>query len=286
MDSLLNSTRVRNQLVVPPCDMPLGSGLAPDTPDQTSLFDASSGSNEGDLPNPFLGRISLDKKELDHQKRTKLLRCSNPLLNGPSQLNELTSSMSLYSIDIIALQEHRIFHQEEDLRYFSKSRFQLVTSSATKNSINATVGGVGFLLSPNASSNITNIESISPRIMIAEFSSNPVLTVVCAYSPHNSAPEEEVEEFYTSLRNLLNDIPKHNFLAIAGDFNAKLAVPDVPFSFNKKTNRNGEHLINLLEEYNLYSSNNSFKKCPNHLWTFQYPNGTKAQIDYILFRRK
>jgi len=122
--------------------------------------------------------------------------------------------------------------------------------------------------------------------MIAEFSSNPVLTVVCAYSPHNSAPEEEVEEFYTSLRNLLNDIPKHNFQAIAGDFNAKLAVPDVPFSFNKKTNRNGEHLINLLEEYNLYSSNNSFKKCPNHLWTFQYPNGTKAQIDYILFRRK
>ena len=27
-------------------------------------------------------------------------------------------------------------------------------------------------------------------------------------------------------------------------------------------------------------------KSPNHLWTFQYPNGDKAQIDYILLRKK
>ena len=27
-------------------------------------------------------------------------------------------------------------------------------------------------------------------------------------------------------------------------------------------------------------------KFPNHLWTFQYPNGDKAQIDYIIFRKK
>ncbi|XP_066927256.1 uncharacterized protein [Clytia hemisphaerica] len=72
----------------------------------------------------------------------------------------------------------------------------------------------------------------------------------------------------------------------AGDFNAKLAYPDVPFSFDKATNRNGEYLLDLLQEFDLFSSNNSFMKCANHLWTFKYPNSDKAQIDYILFRKK
>ena len=103
--------------------------------------------------------------------------------------------------------------------------------------MNAFVGGVGFLLSPKASSNLCNIESISPRIIVAEFSSNPTLMVVCTYSPHNCAPEKEVEEFYSSLKNLLDDIPRHNFLSVVGDFNAKLTFTDVFFSFNKLFNR-------------------------------------------------
>jgi len=74
--------------------------------------------------------------------------------------------------------------------------------------------------------------------------------------------------------------------SIVGDFNAKLTYPDVSFSFNKVTNRNGEYLLDLLQEFDLFSSNNSFMKCANHLWTFQYPNGDKAQIGYIFFRKK
>ena len=271
-------------------------GQAPDFLDQTSLFDSTLGSDEGAVLNLNpLRKTSPDKKDFDHPTKCKLLKCSNLLkvstfnvrtLNGKSQFSELVNSMSSNFIDIIAVQEHRIVHQDEVLRYSSKSSFQLVTSSATKNSVNAAVGGVGFLLSAKAFSNLTKIESINERIMIAEFSSNPVLTVVCAYSPHNSAPEEEVEEFYSSLRNLLNDIPNHNFLSVAGDFNAKLAEPDVRFSFNNTTNRNGNLLVDFLEEYNLFSSNNHFQKCRNQLWTFEYPNGSRAQIDYILFRKK
>ena len=153
--------------------------------------------------------------------------------------------MSENDIDLITLQEHRIFHPEDKLQYKSNSSFQLITSSATKNLANATVGGVGLLLSPKAFGNLTKVESITSRIMIAEFSSNPVLTVVCVYSPHNSAPEEEVEEFYSSLRSLLDDIPRHNFLTITGDFNAKLARPDVSFSFNKSTNGEKNEMVSI-----------------------------------------
>ena len=45
-------------------------------------------------------------------------------------------------------------------------------------------------------------------------------------------------------------------------------------------------LLDLLDEFNLLSSTNHFQKKKSKLWTFTYPNGTRAQLDYIIFRKK
>ena len=106
------------------------------------------------------------------------------------------------------------------------------------------------------------------------------------YSPHNASPEDEVEDFYTTLRSTVEQVPLHNFLVIAGDLNAKLGPDEVNFTFNSKTNRNGEILKDFTDEFNLFSSNNSFMKPKGQLWTFEYPSGERAQIDYLIFRMK
>ena len=41
-----------------------------------------------------------------------------------------------------------------------------------------------------------------------------------------------------------------------------------------------------MDEYSLFASNNNFMKSRKQLWTFEYPSGKRAQIDYILFRKK
>ena len=41
-----------------------------------------------------------------------------------------------------------------------------------------------------------------------------------------------------------------------------------------------------MDEYNLFSSKCSFMKPRSRLWTFEYPTGARAQLDYILFRKK
>ena len=56
--------------------------------------------------------------------------------------------------------------------------------------------------------------------MLLEFSINPKLTVICAYSPHNESPEEDFDRFYSDLRSVLDSVPPHNF--IMGDFNSRL----------------------------------------------------------------
>ena len=88
--------------------------------------------------------------------------------------------------------------------------------------MNSTIGGTGILISQKAQKSLNNIETITPRIMIATFNGNPETTVICCYSPTNTADEEEVEKFYEDFSAPVRQVPIHNVLIIAGDFYAQL----------------------------------------------------------------
>ena len=45
-------------------------------------------------------------------------------------------------------------------------------------------------------------------------------------------------------------------------------------------------IIDFLEEFNLYISKTSFMKPKGQMWTFEYPSGDRAQLDYVIFRKK
>ena len=57
-------------------------------------------------------------------------------------------------------------------------------------------------------------------------------------------------------------------------------------SFHLETNRNGEHLIDFATECGLVNLSLQYTKRKGKLWTFSYPNGIKAQLDYILINKK
>ena len=220
------------------------------------------------------------------RKRTIISTFNTRTLNPSSRLSELVRSAKDKNIDIIAIQEHRFFHPDKNIEYHKIEDYHLITASSWKNSVNASVGGVGFLFSPAAMENVLHIEKISPRIIVADFKGNPTTTVISCYSPHNSSSEEELHDFYNILRSSLELVPAHNFLLVAGDFNAKLGTDDVKYAFHLETNRNGEQLVDLAEEFGLLVSNTRFKKNKNQLWTFEYPNGSRAQLDFIMVRKK
>ena len=74
-------------------------------------------------------------------------------------------------------------------------------------------------------------------------------------------------------------------LFIAGDFNAKTGPIEALYSFNSVTNRNGQQLTDFIDQFDLIATNTHFKKHPGQLWTHMYPNGTMAQLDYILEKK-
>ena len=71
-------------------------------------------------------------------------------LNRIGQLPELTASAIDHKIDIICIQEHRYTHSEDIKYHDTGNGWTLATASAWKNSVNATIGGVGMLIGPGA----------------------------------------------------------------------------------------------------------------------------------------
>ena len=200
---------------------------------------------------------------------------------------ELINSASKNHADVICLQEHRIYHEaNEELLIKKLENYHLITSSATKNSCNASVSGVGILISSDAYKACISIEKVSDRIVIMMLNGNPLTTIINCYSPTNASSEEDVTEFYKELTTVVSAVPAHNMLFICGDFNAKLGTDNALFSYHTETNRNGDLLNEFANQFNLTAANTNFQKKSSKLWSFTYPGGVHAQLDYILVRRK
>ena len=83
------------------------------------------------------------------------------------------------------------------------------------------------------------MDNISPRIITANFNRNPITTVVSCYSPTNISDEDDITEFH-NMSSFTRNVPKHNVLIIACDFNAHLGIDhDNKCSYNTETNRYG-----------------------------------------------
>ena len=158
-----------------------------------------------------------------------------------------------------------------------------MTVSAWKNSVNASVAGVGMLIRPRALKTLNSIERIQPRIMAATFNGNPKATIISCYSPTNVSEENEIVTFYEDLSSLVRSIPKHNLLVIGGDMNAQIGKNrNNKYSLHKVSNRNGQHQIDFMIENRLTCLNTNFQKREGKLWTYTYANKSKAQIDNAL----
>ncbi|KAF3837945.1 hypothetical protein F7725_009713 [Dissostichus mawsoni] len=133
-----------------------------------------------------------------------------------ARLVELAHCAEERGVEILGIQEHRRVQTDDRIVYRRVERCTFITASAWRNEAQAATGGVGLMLGPLARKALRRVYHHTDRILIAEFSGNPVTTVIVVYSPTNVAPSEEVEKFYEDLATAVRDVPAHNFLAILG----------------------------------------------------------------------
>ena len=143
---------------------------------------------------------SVFEKSATELKQQKLLKCKQTIqivtfnvrtLNRTGQLPEPIASPVEHKIDIICIQEHRYTHTEDIKYHETGNGLTLVTVSTWKNSVYATVGGLGMLIGPRALKTPDSIERIQPKIFAATFNGNPRAEIIFCYSPTNVNEETE-----------------------------------------------------------------------------------------------
>ena len=142
------------------------------------------------------------EKSATELKQEKLLKCKHTVQivtfnvrtwNRIGQLQELTAFAIDHKTDIICIQEHR-YTYSKDIKYHDTGNgWMLATASAWKNSVNATIGGVGM---PQALKTLNGIEKIHPRMLVATFNVNPRASIISCNSPTNISEETELIAFY------------------------------------------------------------------------------------------
>ena len=116
-------------------------------------------------------------------------------------------------------------------------------------------------------------------------------TVIQVYVPTTNVKEDEVEQFYEDLQDLLELTPKTDVLFIIGDWNTKVGSQEIPgvigkFGFGVQ-NEAGQSLTEFCQENILVIPNTLFQQHKRCLYTWISPDGQyQNQIDFLLCSRR
>jgi len=157
---------------------------------------------------------------------------------------------------------------------------------------NSRSNGTGFLVHKSISPFISDYQGISDRLAVLSLQGRDnKIVFIQVYFPTLQHPDEEVEKLYNQIQELIDKIPRRDFVFIMGDFNARVGGlhSTHPHCVGKHTiglsNDRGERLASFCSANNFHLTNTFFQK--RRLYTWNHPNGkSKGQIDFILSRNK
>ena len=147
----------------------------------------------------------------------------------------------------------------------------LFTSTASRNSVGASIHGVGIEINAKLLPFLESVDKHDNRIISATLKSNPKTIVAACYSPHNVLDEPIVSDFYKKLSQVIEDVPSHSMLFVGGDMNAQV---DPGFSYHSSSNLSGFLLHDFIQQHNLLIGNTLFQKKRSQLWTHRSPSGS------------
>jgi len=131
--------------------------------------------------------------------------------------------------------------------------------------INKTKGqdGTGIALNKKCGTRVTNVVTYSSRLFFVKIEPIPSnLAIIQVHMPTKKADDEEVEEVYAGIDELLKHIKPHDNVIIMGDFaivgdgRGGRKVGD--FGLGKRNARD-ERLVEFIRENGLFTTNTRFQ---------------------------
>lgn len=232
--------------------------------------------------------IRITKSVLSCKNATKIGTLNVRTIRTADKRLQLRYLFKKSGLQILAIQEHIIFHGEPILMTTLGRGSLLIKTSAWRNSSQAAVGGVGLVRSFRANQLVREITPVSLRVLKISFNGNPKLNVLSVCSPPDGDSDEAADEFHNEVRRAISVTPAHNFVLALGDAHlSKEWDRDLSWYYHDNTNCNGKLLRNTLLEANAEVTNLRFRKKPGKMWTYLSDMQlSKSQIDFILVKTK
>lgn len=204
----------------------------------------------------------------------------------------VAKELQRYQIDIAALSETRLA-DEGSLReegggytFFWKGKPQDEDR----------IHGVGFAIRTALLTNIPVLPiGINERLMKLRIplSKSRYLTVISAYAPTLTSPDDLKENFYETLDQVIKSTPQNDKLFILGDFNARVGRDYLSWEGVLgrhgvgKVNDNGMRLLSKCAEYGLCITNTLFRMADKYKTTWMHPRSKQwHMIDFIITRQR
>ena len=83
--------------------------------------------------------------------------------------------------------------------------------------------GVGFLAHKDIVNTVMECRPVSSRLITIHLRAVPFnITIVQAYAPSSDYDDNEIEEFYDQLQNIIDQTQKKDIFVVQGDWNAEV----------------------------------------------------------------
>ena len=154
--------------------------------------------------------------------------------------------------------------------------------------------GVGIILNPEMSRAVISWEPINDRIITIRMQARYTkVTLIQVYAPTNTANDQEKDEFYEQIQDVLANVPEHNMKLVMRDFNAQVGRDNNAWeetmgkeAIGDRTD-NGERLLSYCSSNKLKIGGSLFQHKDIHKGTRRSPSGqTVNQIDHICISRR
>ena len=204
-------------------------------------------------------------------------------MNGVGRLENLKREMSRLKLAIVGISEVR-WKEEND---FWSEEFRVINTRGLGGQ-----AGVGIVMNREIGSKVIYYKQQSERLILVKINTKPVITtVVQVYMPTSSHEDEEIEEVYEELEELIKHAKGEENLIIMGDWNARVGEGKEGNIVGEyglgERNERGDRLVQFCAKHKLVIGNTLFKNHPRRRYTWESPgNRGRYQIDYILTKQR
>ena len=150
--------------------------------------------------------------------------------------------------------------------------------------------GVAIILDKEMAKRVLKVDMVSDRIISVKIQADPVdLMIIQVYMPTSAHEDEEVDEIYDRIEELMAKENGKDYVVIMGDWNAVVGEGREGKEIGEyglgTRNDRGEKLVEFCKRNKFMVTNTWFKKQKRRRYTWIKPGDIgRFQLDYILVR--